>query len=286
VIVCIAVDHRIALRAIAQQYDKLASDKRPKEAIARDYLGKIIQLPIRLGRAPNVDGFIDGRLFTEVIDKDVDWEMLGFGVDDPPIISDTSESSQEYNQVDDNSVEPRGGGGDGGPPSGTDGTDVTDSPDLRIAHDDRDVGRIEGSETDFDESEAERLDEVMPDRRDLNRFFPGSKTGNLTSRVANLIFNEIIKKSDYGIELHTAAQPRANFPNVRGDMKKPDVRKLATAFGAELILDGRGPDGSLRREATKAGCPTIILEAGEPLKIQEEIMEDILTQATWQNDWH
>jgi|GEM_PF-3546838 len=161
VIVCIAVDHRIALRAIAQQYDKLASDKRPKEAIARDYLGKIIQLPIRLGRAPNVDGFIDGRLFTEVIDKDVDWEMLGFGVDDPPIISDTSESSQEYNQVDDNSVEPRGGGGDGGPPSGTDGTDVTDSPDLRIAHDDRDVGRIEGSETDFDESEAERLDEVM-----------------------------------------------------------------------------------------------------------------------------
>jgi len=119
----------------------------------------------------------------------------------------------------------------------------------------------------------ESQDRYMPDRRDLNRFFPGSKTGNLTSRVANLIFNEIIKKSDYGIELHTAAQPRANFPNVRGDMKKPDVRKLATAFGAELILDGRGPDGSLRREATKAGCPTIILEAGEPLKIQEEIMQ-------------
>ena len=117
----------------------------------------------------------------------------------------------------------------------------------------------------------ESQDRYMPDRRDLNRFFPGSKTGNLTSRTAYLIFDEIVKKCDYGIELHTAAQPRANFPNVRGDMKNAGVRKIATAFGAELILDGRGPDGSLRREASKSGCPTIILEAGEPLRIQEDV---------------
>ena len=87
VIVCIAVDQNIALRAIAEQYETLASEKRPKEAIARDYLGKIIQLPIRLGRPPHVDGFIDGRLFTEVEDAEIDRDMLGFGPDEENVDS-------------------------------------------------------------------------------------------------------------------------------------------------------------------------------------------------------
>lgn len=113
----------------------------------------------------------------------------------------------------------------------------------------------------------------MPDRRDLNRFFPGSKSGSLTSRVANILFEEIARRSDYGIELHSAAVPRTNYPNVRGDLKHPEVRRLAWAFGCELIIDGKGPDGSFRREATRAGCPTIILEAGEPLKIEPYAVE-------------
>ncbi|HPF38212.1 MAG TPA: M14 family metallopeptidase [Phycisphaerae bacterium] len=119
----------------------------------------------------------------------------------------------------------------------------------------------------------ETQNRYMPDRRDLNRFFPGFKNGSLTSRVAFLLFEEIAKKSDFGIELHSAAQPRTNFPNIRGDLKNADVRRLAWAFGCELIIDGKGPDGSFRREATKAGCPTIILEAGEPLKIEQEAVE-------------
>lgn len=119
----------------------------------------------------------------------------------------------------------------------------------------------------------ETLNRYMPDRRDLNRFFPGFKNGSLTSRVAYLLFEEIVRNSDFGIELHSAAQPRTNFPNVRGDLKNADVRRLAWAFGCELIIDGKGPDGSFRREATKAGCPTIILEAGEPLKIEQEAVE-------------
>ncbi|MGB0768318.1 MAG: succinylglutamate desuccinylase/aspartoacylase family protein, partial [Phycisphaeraceae bacterium] len=93
----------------------------------------------------------------------------------------------------------------------------------------------------------------MPDRRDLNRSFPGSLTGNLTSRVARVVFNEVIRRSDFGIDLHTAASGRTNFPNVRGDTTDPGVRRIANAFGCELIVNGKGPDGSLRREAVKAG---------------------------------
>ena len=119
----------------------------------------------------------------------------------------------------------------------------------------------------------ENQSRYMPDRRDLNRFFPGSKTGSLTSRVAYMLFEEIARRSNYGIELHSAAQPRTNFPNVRGDLKNSEIRRLAWAFGCELIIDGKGPEGSFRREATKAGCPTIILEAGEPLKIEPDVVD-------------
>jgi len=112
----------------------------------------------------------------------------------------------------------------------------------------------------------------MPDRRDLNRAFPGSATGNLTSRVARTIFDEVVSHCDYGIDLHTAAGGRTNFPNVRGDLTVPGVRRIAQAFGCELMVNGKGPDGSLRREAVKAGCPTIILEAGEPLKIEPGVL--------------
>ena len=113
----------------------------------------------------------------------------------------------------------------------------------------------------------------MPDRRDLNRCFPGSQSGSLTSRVANIIFEQILRRCDYGIDLHTAAGSRTNFPNVRGDLTNPEVLLLAKAFGCELMVNGSGPVGSLRREATKAGCPTIILEAGEPCKIEPGILE-------------
>lgn len=112
----------------------------------------------------------------------------------------------------------------------------------------------------------------MPDRRDLNRAFPGSPTSNLTSRVARVVFDEVISRSDYGIDLHTAAGGRTNFPNVRGDLTNPGVRRIARAFGCELMVNSKGPDGSLRREAVKAGCPTIILEAGEPLKIEPGVL--------------
>ncbi len=119
----------------------------------------------------------------------------------------------------------------------------------------------------------ETQDRYMPDRRDLNRCFPGSETGSLSSRVAHIIFQEIIRRCDFGIDLHTAAGSRTNFPNVRGDLNVPEVRRLAKLFGCEIMVSGKGPVGSLRREATRAGCPTIILEAGETFKIEPSVLE-------------
>lgn len=111
----------------------------------------------------------------------------------------------------------------------------------------------------------------LPYHRDLNRFFPGRKAGNNADRIAWVIFNEVISKCDFGIDLHTAAHGRANLPHVRGDMSNPRVRTLARFFGATVVVDQRGLRGSLRREATDAGVPTILFEAGETGKFSHKI---------------
>jgi len=119
----------------------------------------------------------------------------------------------------------------------------------------------------------DRHSRYLPDRRDLNRSFPGSATGSLASRMARRIFDEIVMRCDYGIDLHTAAVRRTNYPNVRGHMRNPQVRRLAEAFGANIIIDGKGPQGALRREACEAGCPTIIMEGGEVWKVEPGIVD-------------
>lgn len=86
----------------------------------------------------------------------------------------------------------------------------------------------------------------LPDRRDLNRCFPGSTTGSLASRLARSIFDEIVLRSDYGIDLHTAAVRWTNVPTVRADLSNREVRRMAEAFGCEIILNRNGPKASLR----------------------------------------
>ncbi len=122
----------------------------------------------------------------------------------------------------------------------------------------------------------ERHSRYLPDRRDLNRFFPGSPDGSLASRMAHNVFQEIVLRSDYGIDLHTAAVRRTNYPNVRGHMADPEVARLAKAFGCEIILNSKGPIGSFRREASAAGCPTIIVEGGEVWKVETRIVTMII----------
>lgn len=119
----------------------------------------------------------------------------------------------------------------------------------------------------------EARDRYMPDRRDLNRSFPGSSQGSLASRFAHTIMSQVVSRCDCCIDLHSAAETRTNFPNVRADLRQPAIKELAAAFGCELVVSGLGPEGSLRRAATKVGCPTIILEAGEVGKIEPMVVE-------------
>jgi predicted deacylase len=122
----------------------------------------------------------------------------------------------------------------------------------------------------------ERHSRYLPDRRDLNRCFPGMDTGSQASRMARHIFDEIVARSDYGIDLHTAALRRTNYPNVRADLQDPQVARIAKAYGSEIILDSKGPKGSLRREACQQGCPTIVMEGGEVWKVEPAIVESAI----------
>jgi hypothetical protein len=112
----------------------------------------------------------------------------------------------------------------------------------------------------------------LPDGRDLNRFFPGRDHGSMASHIADAIFQKVVRRADYGIDLHTAASGRTNLPHVRADLKSPVLRRLSSAFGCEVVFDMPGEEGMLRRAATQAGVPTIVYEAGEPLKFQRTLI--------------
>ncbi len=119
----------------------------------------------------------------------------------------------------------------------------------------------------------ERHSRYLPDRRDLNRCFPGSQRGSLSSRLARSLFDQIVRQCQYAIDLHSAAIRRTNYPNIRADLQDQRVAELARAFGAEIIVAGRGPKGSLRRAASEAGCPTIVFEAGEVWKVEPMVVK-------------
>jgi predicted deacylase len=109
----------------------------------------------------------------------------------------------------------------------------------------------------------------LPDRRDLNRSFPGTEKGSITARLANLVAKEIVSKADFGIDLHTAAIDRDNLPHIRGDLSDPVVLELAKAFGAPVVIDSKPVEGSLREFAAGQGIPTLLYEAGEALRFGE-----------------
>jgi predicted deacylase len=110
----------------------------------------------------------------------------------------------------------------------------------------------------------------LSDRRDLNRAFPGSAGGSIASIIAHAVFTKVLGHCDALVDLHTASNNRANIPQIRADLTDPTIRELAIHFGLGIVVAGSGPDGSLRREAAKAGVAAIIYEAGEPYRFQEE----------------
>ncbi len=109
----------------------------------------------------------------------------------------------------------------------------------------------------------------MPDRRDLNRAFPGSGSSN-TALVASIIFAGLREQCAVLVDLHTGSFERANLPQVRVDLANPHALDLARHFGAAVVLGGAGPKGSLRRELMDAGIPAIIYEAGLPLRFEPQ----------------
>ncbi len=109
----------------------------------------------------------------------------------------------------------------------------------------------------------------LPDRRDLNRCFPGSERGSLASRVAYLFFNEIVTRCTHIIDLHTGAVHRDNLPQVRAALDEPGVREMATGFSIPVIIDSGLIENTLRHEAGKRGIPVITYEAGEALRLYE-----------------
>ena len=109
----------------------------------------------------------------------------------------------------------------------------------------------------------------LPDRRDLNRCFPGSTTGSQASRLANLFIKEIVAKCDYGIDLHTGAIHRSNLPQIRANLDDKATCNMAHAFGVPVMINANLRDGSLRQCADELGIPMLLFEAGEALRFDE-----------------
>lgn len=109
----------------------------------------------------------------------------------------------------------------------------------------------------------------LPDRRDLNRSFPGSNSGSLAARLAHLFMEEIISKCTHGIDLHTGSQYIENLLHIRTNLSSPQALQMAKAFNAPLILDAKIRDGSIRQAATELNIPLLVYEGGEGLHFNE-----------------
>lgn len=113
----------------------------------------------------------------------------------------------------------------------------------------------------------------LPDRRDLNRSFPGSPRGSLAARLAAIFMQEVVSHCTHGIDLHTAAIHRNNFPQIRANLQDPTTYAFAKAFGAPIVIHSSTRDGSLREAAAKRRIPTLLYEGGEALRFGEEAIQ-------------
>ena len=109
----------------------------------------------------------------------------------------------------------------------------------------------------------------LPDRRDMNRSFPGREMGSLAGRMANVFMSQVVLRSDIGIDLHTAAIHRDNFPQIRADLNDERIAPLAKEFGSPVLLHSAPPEGSLRLAAASESVSVMVFEAGEALRFDE-----------------
>ena len=123
----------------------------------------------------------------------------------------------------------------------------------------------------------QRGSRYLPDRRDLNRYFPGEANGSLASRVAWSLFNEVIVHCDFLIDMHTGSLRRTNMPQIRADLRHGDVAELTEGFGRIAVIHSIGSTGMLRFAAVANGIPAATLEVGESMRIQEDQIEKGVT---------
>lgn len=114
----------------------------------------------------------------------------------------------------------------------------------------------------------------VPDGKDVNRSFPGSKVGSLASRIAQTYTSQILPQVDYGIDLHTGGGQRHNFPQVRYSKEDGQSKKLAEAFDAPFYFPSRLIRGSFRKTSLEMGIPTIVFEAGESMRFDENCITE------------
>jgi uncharacterized protein len=119
----------------------------------------------------------------------------------------------------------------------------------------------------------QRASRYLTDRRDLNRFFPGHPQGSMASRIAHSFFNEVIHHCQFLVDLHTGSAHRTNLPQIRANLHYPDVAAFAQAFGMPVILHSEGSEGMLRHAALETGIPSVTLEAGKSLTLQEHAIK-------------
>jgi predicted deacylase len=113
----------------------------------------------------------------------------------------------------------------------------------------------------------------LPDRRDLNRSFPGTKTGPLAGRIARLFVDEILTVADVGIDFHAGSDDRTNLPQVRGNMDDEETHRLAVAFGAPLVIHSKTIKGTLRETALRMEKRVLLFEGGEPRRFSPEAVD-------------
>lgn len=112
----------------------------------------------------------------------------------------------------------------------------------------------------------------LPDGRDLNRCFPGSRTGTLASRIASAFLREVVSRCTHGVDVHTAGGHRDNLPQIRANLDDPATRRLARRFGTPVVLHSNLRDGSLRQAAAARGIPTLLFEGGKPLRHEQHVV--------------
>jgi predicted deacylase len=118
-----------------------------------------------------------------------------------------------------------------------------------------------------------RSSRYLPDRRDLNRYFPGRSSGSLASRAAFALFDQVVKRCDALVDFHSGSFNRTNLPQMRADLRDPRLLQLATWFGAPVVLHSEGREGTLRREAHQLGVRAVLFEAGEPTRFDPDAVE-------------